>query len=448
MNKGLPNNIDAEKALIGSMFWSKASLQKGCEEVETDFFYLDSNAKIFEVIRELYNRHDPVDANTVTTELVAKNILNQIGGVEYLSEVINSVQTGANIEYYINSVSEKYTLRRLIEAATKIEKHANESEPDVSSLVELAEKEILNVGKTRRTSEFRKIQDVLAKTQEDIEMLVKNKGKITGLTYGLKDLDNVTEGLHPSQLIIIAARPAVGKTAFALNIATSAAKATKKNVAIFSLEMPAEQLVLRMISSLGQVDNKKLQTGRLESEDYRRINEAMSQLADTNIYFHDGTATTASEIQAKCRRLSTQGEGLGLVVIDYLQLIDSSGKYQGARQQEISEISRKLKTMALDLNVPVIALSQLSRSVEKREDKKPVLSDLRESGAIEQDADIVAALHAPETDVPQTDDSIPSPIQLILLKHRNGPTATIDMLFKKKTSTFLSLKRDGGPNEN
>lgn len=448
MNKGLPNNIDAEKALIGSMFWSKASLQKGCEEVETDFFYLDSNAKIFEVIRELYNRHDPVDANTVTTELVAKNILNQVGGVEYLSEVINSVQTGANIEYYINSVSEKYTLRRLIEAATKIEKHANESEPDVSSLVELAEKEILNVGKTRRTSEFRKIQDVLAKTQEDIEMLVKNKGKITGLTYGLKDLDNVTEGLHPSQLIIIAARPAVGKTAFALNIATSAAKATKKNVAIFSLEMPAEQLVLRMISSLGQVDNKKLQTGRLESEDYRRINEAMSQLADTNIYFHDGTATTASEIQAKCRRLSTQGEGLGLVVIDYLQLIDSSGKYQGARQQEISEISRKLKTMALDLNVPVIALSQLSRSVEKREDKKPVLSDLRESGAIEQDADIVAALHAPETDVPQTDDSIPSPIQLILLKHRNGPTATIDMLFKKKTSTFLSLKRDGGPNEN
>lgn len=447
MNKGLPNNIDAEKALIGSMFWSKASLQKGCEEVETDFFYLDSNAKIFETIQELYSRHDPVDVNTVTTELVAKNLLNQVGGVEYLSEIINSVATGANIEYYINSVAEKYTLRRLIEAATKIEKHANESEPDVSALVELAEKEIFNVGKTRRTSEFRKIQDVLVKTQEDIELLVKNKGKVTGLTYGLRDLDNITEGMHPSQLIIIAARPAVGKTAFALNIATSAAKATKKNIAIFSLEMPAEQLVLRMISSLGQVDNKKLQTGRLESEDYRRLNEAMSQLADTNIYFHDGTATTASEIQAKCRRLSTQGEGLGLVVIDYLQLIDSSGKYQGARQQEISEISRKLKTMALDLNVPVIALSQLSRSVEKREDKKPVLSDLRESGAIEQDADIVAALHAPDVEVPQTDDSIPAPIQLILLKHRNGPTATIDMLFKKKTSTFLSLKRDGGPNE-
>ena len=447
MNKGLPNNIDAEKALIGSLFWSKSSLQKGCEDVEKEFFYLDSNSKIFEVIKDLYNLHKPIDVNTVITELVDRNLLNQVGGVEYLSEIINSVATGANIEYYIDIVIKNYTLRKLIETATEIEKKAHEENVDVSEAVELAEKEILNIGKTQRTTEFRKISEVLAKTQDDIELLAKNKGKITGLTTGLRDLDNVTEGLHPTQLIIIAARPAVGKTAFALNIAAAAAKSTKKNVAIFSLEMPAEQLVLRMISSLGQLDNIKLQTGRLETEDYRRINEAISQLADTNIYFHDGASTTANEIQAKCRRLSTQGEGLGLVVIDYLQLIDASGKYQGARQQEISEISRKLKTMALELNVPVIALSQLSRNVEKREDKRPVLSDLRESGAIEQDADIVAALHAPETDVPQTDDSIPSPIQLIILKHRNGPTATIDMLFKKKTSTFLSLKKDGDMNE-
>ncbi len=446
MNKGLPNNIDAEKALIGSMFWSKSSLQKGCEDTEKEYFYLDSNSKIFEVVKDLYNLRKPVDVNTVTTELVDRNLLNQVGGVEYLSEIVNSVATGANIEYYIDTVIEKYTLRRLIESATAIEKKANEDTVDVSEAVELAEKSILDIGRTRRTTEFRKIQDVLAKTQEDIEMLVKNKGKITGLTTGLKDLDNITEGLHETQLIIIAARPAVGKTAFALNIAAAAAKSTKKNIAIFSLEMPAEQLVLRMISSLGQIDNKKLQTGRLETEDYRRINEAMSQLEDTHIYFHDGASTTASEIQAKCRRLATQGEGLGLVVIDYLQLIDASNRYQGARQQEISEISRKLKTMALELNVPVIALSQLSRSVEKREDKRPVLSDLRESGAIEQDADIVAALHAPENES-QNDDSIPSPIQLIILKHRNGPTATIDMLFKKKTSTFLSLKKDGGASE-
>ena len=454
MDKGLPNNIDAEKALIGSMFWSKSSLEKGCEEVEKEYFYLDRNATIFEVIKDLYNKHNPVDVNTLTTELVARNILNQVGGVEYLAEIINSVATGANIEYYINQVAEKYTLRRLIESATKIIKNANDSEPDVSSLVELAEKEIFNVGKTRRTSEFRKIQDVLSKTEEDIDLLVKNKGKVTGLTYGLKAIDNITEGMHPSQLIIIAARPAVGKTAFALNIAVKAAKATKKNIAIFSLEMPAEQLVMRMLSSAGPIDNKKLQTGRLEKEDYRNLYQAMSQLADTNIYFHDGTATTASEIQAKCRRLATQGEGLGLVIIDYLQLIDSSGKYQGARQQEISEISRKLKTMALDLNVPVIALSQLSRSVEKREDKKPVLSDLRESGAIEQDADIVAALHAPEEKELddemkkiKNDDINKAIIQLVILKHRNGPIATINMLFQKNISSFTSITESGGPNE-
>lgn len=447
MNKGLPNNIDAEKALIGSLFWSKNSLQKGCEEVEKEYFYLDSNAKIFETIKELYSKDKPIDATTVTTELVNKSLLNQVGGVEYLSEIIDSVATGANIDYYINVVIEKYTLRRLIEAATSIEKNARNENQDVSEIVEMAEKEIYNISKTRRTSEFRKITDVLTKTQNNLEILSKNKGKITGLTYGLKDLDRITEGLQPTQLIIIAARPAVGKSAFALNIATSVAKTTKKNIAIFSLEMPAEQLATRMISSLGQIDNKKLQTGQLNSDDYKRLNEAISQLSETNIYFHDGTATSANEIQAKCRRLSTQGEGLGLVIIDYLQLIDASGKYQGARQQEISEISRKLKTMALELNVPVIALSQLSRNVEKREDKKPVLSDLRESGAIEQDADIVAALHVKETETQQTDDNIPSPIQLIILKHRNGPLATIDMLFKKKTSTFLSIRKDGGPNE-
>ena len=442
MNQGLPNNIEAEKALIGSVFWSYGALQKACEEVDKDMFYLDSHAKIFEVILELYQNKKPVDINTLTTELVNKKIINTVGGVEYLNEITDSVATGANIEYYINTVVEKYTLRRMIEVATNIIKVSNDPETDVSLVVEQAEKNILNVGKFRRTTEFRKVQDVLTKAQEDLETLSKNKGRITGLTTGLIDLDNLTEGLKPTQLVIIAARPAVGKTAFALNIACAAAKATKKNIAVFSLEMPAEQLVMRMISSLGQIDNKKLQTGRLENEDWKRVNEAISQLSDTNIFFHDAGGITASEVKAKCRRLTTQGDGLGLVIIDYLQLIDSSNKYSGSRQQEVSEISRSLKTMALELEVPVIALSQLSRSVEKREDKKPVLSDLRESGSIEQDADIVAALHAPTIETPLTDD-IPVPIQLIILKHRNGPIATIDMLFKKKTSTFLSIKKEG-----
>ena len=443
MNQGLPNNIEAEKALLGSVFWSYGALQKACEEVDKEMFYLDSSSKIFEVILELYKDKKPVDINTLTTELVNKKLINTIGGVEYLNEITDSVATGANIEYYINTVVEKFTLRRMIEVATNIVKVANDPETDVSLAVEQAEKNILNVGKFRRTTEFRKVQDVLTKAQEDLEMLAKNKGRITGLTTGLIDLDNLTEGLKPTQLVIIAARPAVGKTAFALNITCAAAKATKKNIAVFSLEMPAEQLIMRMISSLGQIDNKKLQTGRMENEDWRRVNEAISQLADTNIYFHDAGGITASEIKAKCRRLSTQGEGLGLVIIDYLQLIDSSNKYSGSRQQEVSEISRALKTMALELEVPVIALSQLSRSVEKREDKKPVLSDLRESGSIEQDADIVAALHAPDVQIPEGDD-VPVPIQLIILKHRNGPIATIDMLFKKKTSTFLSIRKEGG----
>lgn len=443
MNQGLPNNIEAEKALLGSVFWSYGALQKACEEVDKEMFYLDSNSKIFEVILELYKDKKPVDINTLTTELVNKKLINTIGGVEYLNEITDSVATGSNIEYYINTVVEKFTLRRMIEVATNIVKVANDPETDVSSAVEQAEKSILNVGKFRRTTEFRRVQDVLTKAQEDLETLAKNKGRITGLTTGLIDLDNLTEGLKPTQLVIIAARPAVGKTAFALNITCAAAKATKKNIAVFSLEMPAEQLIMRMISSLGQIDNKKLQTGRMENEDWRRVNEAISQLADTNIYFHDAGGITASEIKAKCRRLSTQGEGLGLVIIDYLQLIDSSNKYSGSRQQEVSEISRALKTMALELEVPVIALSQLSRSVEKREDKKPVLSDLRESGSIEQDADIVAALHAPDVQIPEGDD-VPVPIQLIILKHRNGPIATIDMLFKKKTSTFLSIRKEGG----
>jgi len=443
MDRGLPNNIEAEKSLLGSVFWSYAALQKACEEIDKEAFYLDSNGKIFEVIKELYDKKQPVDINTLTAELVTKKLLDQVGGVEYLNELIDSVATGANIEYYINLVLEKYTLRSMIEVATNIVKKANDPEADVSETVENAEKTILNVAKSRKTSDFRKVQDVLTKAQQDLQKLVENKGRVTGLTTGLHDLDKLTEGLHPTQLIIIAARPAVGKTAFALNVATAAAKSTKKNVAIFSLEMPAEQLILRMISSVGQIDNSKLKNGRMENEDWRRFDEAISQLGNTNIFFHDAGGVTSGEIKAKCRRLATQGEGLGLVIIDYLQLIDSSSKYAGNRQQEISEISRNLKTLALELEVPVIALSQLSRSVEKREDKKPVLSDLRESGAIEQDADIVAALHAPDVEIPQGDE-IPVPIQLIILKHRNGPTDTIDMLFKKRTSTFLSIKKDGG----
>ena len=319
-NNGLPHNIEAERSLLGSVFWSYGALQKVCEEVSSEVFYLDSHSKIFEVIQSLYQDKKPVDPSTVTTEIINRGYLVQVGGVEYLNSVIESVATGANVGYYIDIVLEKFTLRRMIEVATTIISDANKSDVNVRDTVEAAEKSILNVSKLRKTSDFRSVREVLDKAQSDLESLAKNKGRVTGLTTGLVDLDNLTNGFSPTQMIIVAARPAVGKTAFALNIACAAAKSTKKNIAVFSLEMPAEQLIMRMISSLGQVDNKKLQTGKLENEDWRRVNEAISQLADTNIYFHDAGGVTASEIKAKCRRLSTMGEGLGLVIIDYLQL--------------------------------------------------------------------------------------------------------------------------------
>lgn len=444
-----PENIEAEKALLGSVFWSYEALQKACEEVDKEVFSDNKNAKIFEIIKELYDNKKPFNITTLTTELIAKKRLIEVGGVEYLNELVESVATGANIEYYIDLVLEKYTLRRIIEESEAIIKNAKDPNSDFSQTVELAEKNILNVTKARKTSEFRNIKEVLEKADADLQKLVENHGKVTGLTTGFPNLNRLTEGLHPTQLIIVAARPAVGKTAFALNIALNAAKNTKKNIAIFSLEMPAEQLVLRMISAAVNLDNAKLKGGKMENEDWRRFEQAMTQLRNTNIFFHDSGGITASEIKAKCRRLSTQGEGLGLVIIDYLQLIDSSNRYSGSRQQEVSEISRSLKMLALELEVPVIALSQLSRSVEQRTDKKPVLSDLRESGAIEQDADIVMALHAPKNETGEnitTDENNDELIQLIILKHRNGPTGTIEFSFKKRFSSFAPLNEGGNVN--
>ncbi len=455
MNRGLPNNIDAEKSLLGSLFWSKTSLQKGCEDVEPEYFYLESNAKIFEVIKDLYNNHNPVDVNTVTTELVDRNLLNQVGGVEYLSEVINSVATGANIEYYINTVTEKYTLRKLIETATEIERKANENEVDVSEAVELAERKILNVGKARRTTEFRKIQDVLTKTQEDIEMLVKNKGKITGLTTGLKDLDNITEGLHETQLIIIAARAAVGKTAFALNIAASAAKATKKNIAIFSLEMPAEMLMMRLVANRSTVELGKIQTGKISQRDYVAIDKALSEIASTKLYIDDSPNIKLMDILSKARKLKMEHPDLALIMIDYIGLITTGNKKVESRQVEVSEISRQLKALARELEIPILVLCQLSRNVEqaKTGGRKPVISDLRESGSIEQDADVIMLLSRPdyqnkdssnmkaltkdinEPVINENGETI-SQVTVTVGKNRNGPIGDVKLIFTKTIGRF------------
>ena len=440
--KTLPNNLEAEQSVLGACFLSKYALQKACETLTPDSFYSDKNGKIFAAMNALADEKTPIDIATVTSHLKNKKELTEVGGVEYLTEVLNFVPTASNVDYYIKNVEDTYILRNLIETATEIASDGYKTDESVNEILDNSEKKILNIVKNRRTSEFRSIKDILKKTQDDLEKLADSNGEITGLSTGFADLDRVTTGFHENELIIIAARPAMGKTAFALNIATHIAMSQDKSVAVFNLEMSAEQLAQRMISSLGQIDSYKLRTGKLLNEDWKRVNEAVSQLANTNLVIDDTPGITIGEIRAKCRRLASSENGLSAVIIDYLQLISGGKNYGANRQQEVSDISRSLKTLAMELGVPVIALSQLSRSVETREDKRPIMSDLRESGSIEQDADIVSFLYRKdyyEKEKPEDNNSIS---ELIIGKHRNGPTPTIPLLFRRNTSKFVSLKKE------
>ena len=439
--KEIPNNLEAEQAVIGSMFLEKNALQKACEVLNPEAFYYNNNAKIFGTIKDMAEKKVPIDLTTVTTELKIRNILNEVGGVEYLTEILDSVATAANVDQYIKSVEEVALLRKLIEVSTDITTSAYTPEKSVNETIDDAERKILSVVKNRRSSEFRTIKDVLIQTQKNLEILAQAKSDVTGIATGWYDIDKLTTGLHGGQLIIIAARPAMGKTAFALNLASNVALTSGKTVALFNLEMGAEQLANRMLSSQGQVEGNKIATGKLLNDDWKRINEAISQLSDAKLYMDDTAGLTIGEIRSKCRRLASSDEGLGLVLIDYLQLITSSTNYGGNRQQEVSDISRSLKTMALELNIPVIALAQLSRAVDSRENKRPIISDLRESGSIEQDADIVAFLYRDDYyNKEKVTDSNTSISEFIVAKHRNGPTKTIELLFKRDTSTFLSYQ--------
>ena len=449
--KSLPTNLEAEETVLGACFLSNYALQKACESLSEESFYSEKNAKIFASLSSLMDKKIPIDLTTVTSDLKNKQILDEIGGVEYLTEVLNFVPTATNIDYYIKTVEDTAILRRLIETATNIASEGYNSSANVNETLDEAEKKILNIVKNRKSSEFKTIKEVLAKTESDLEKLAEAKGEITGLATGWYDFDKLTAGLHENEFIIIAARPAMGKTAFALNMATHIAMNTSKSVALFNLEMGAEQLALRILSSLGQIEGYKLRTGNLLNTDWKRLNEATAQLSDTNLFIDDTPGITIGEIRAKCRRLASSDKGLGIVIIDYLQLISGGKNYGANRQQEVSDISRSLKTLAMELHVPVIALAQLSRGVEAREDKRPIMSDLRESGSIEQDADIVSFLYRDDyynKEARREDDASIS--ELIIGKHRNGPTATIELLFKKNTSTFLSLRKDdkgAGPSE-
>ena len=441
MNREIPNNIEAEQSVLGAMLLSKYALQKAIETLTKDSFYLDKHAKIFEALKSLTAKEVAIDITTLTTELKDNGTLNAIGGVEYLTEIIDSTPTAANIDYYLRIVEDKSILRNLIEEATQIATLGYSNEFSVSETLDKAESKILSVVKNRKSSDMKQMPEVISEFQENLEKLASNKGKISGLSSGFYDLDSITDGFHKNELIILAARPAMGKTALALNIATNAALKSKKSVIIFTLEMRAEQLLSRMVSSLGQVEAKKIQNGALDTKDWQRVNEALSQLQDTNIYIDDSPGVTIGDIKAKSRRIASSDENLGLIIIDYLTLIGSMGRYAGNRQQEVSEISRALKTLALELEVPVITLAQLSRTPELREDKRPVLSDLRESGSIEQDADIVSFIYRDDyyNENAKIDDNM-SISEIIVRKNRSGRIGTAKLLFKKNTQSIIRTK--------
>lgn len=435
MNREIPHNIDAEQSVLGSMFLSKKALEKVLEILNSEEFYLENHKKIFECIKNLNDNNKVVDLTTVAEELNNRNWLKQIGDIDYLTEIIESVPSAANIDEYIKIVEDKAILRKLIDEATSIITNSYNTSNNINEVIELAEKKIFDVSKNLRSTEFKSIQEVLYKTQSDLEKLAQNKGDITGIPTGFYELDKITTGFHPHELIIIAARPGMGKTAIALNMVTNIAINSKKTVALFNMEMGAEQLASRMLANVGQIESSKLKTGNLEHSDWRRVNEAISRLSNTNIFIDDTAGQTVGEIRSKCRRLKTSPTGLDIVVIDYLTLIQGNSKNSSSRQQEVADISRALKTMAMELDVPVIALSQLSRSIEKRDDKKPMLSDLRESGAIEQDADIVAFLHCSDEEIEKQN----SMMEFVIRKHRNGPLADVPLIFQRATSSFVNV---------
>ncbi len=430
-----PQNIDAEISVLGCGFLEKQALDKMMDEVSDDMFYSEANRLIYKAMKELHTNNIPVDIGTVCNELDKSKNLSKVGGVEYITEIIDSVPNTANLSYYINIIYEKAVLRNLIDKANKIQEDCYDETDSVVNIVENAERNILSVYNDRLGKDIKKIQDILPDMQKYMETLSENKGELTGVRTGYYDFDKMTNGLQPKQVIIIAGRPGCGKSAFALNIGLNAAIHDHKSIAFFSLEMGAEEIIKRMFGCVGKIDGDVLKNGIVKNTDWKKWNEAMSELSDIKFYLDDSGGLTVSEIRRKCRKLKNSEDGLDLIIIDYLQLLTSSSKYSGQRVQEVSEISRDIKKLAMELNVPVIALAQLSRSVEQRkDDKQPKLSDLRESGSIEQDADMVLFLHSDEYN--KYTGNVNRPIQLLVAKHRAGSTGSVNLIFKMNTGSF------------
>ena len=443
-----PQNIEAEQAVLGAMLIDKEAIAKASEILTSTDFYREAHRVIFNAMLELYNKNEAVDMVTVTEILKRDNKLEDIGGLAYITSLANVVLTAANVKYHADIVAEKSVLRQLVRVSTEIAAMGYEANEDVGTLLDTAESRILEISNRKKKADFTPINDVLMESVQNIEKLINNKGGLTGLPSGFADLDKLTSGLHPSDFIILAARPSMGKTALALNIVQNVAlRAHKKiggeprSVAFFSLEMSKEQLVNRMLCAEAGIDSQRLRVGEMGDKDWDALWGACDSMSKAKIYIDDTAGITVMDMRSRARRLKAE-HGLDLIVVDYLQLMQGSGKRNtsGDRQQEVSEISRSLKALARELDVPVLALSQLSRSVEARQVKRPMLSDLRESGSLEQDADIVAFLYREDYYNPETENKH---TELIIAKHRNGPVDTVNLFFHKQFTKFVGFsKRD------
>ena len=441
-----PQNIEAEQAVLGAMLIDKEAIAKATEVLSADDFYREAHRVIFSAMLELYNKNEAVDMVTVTEILKRDNKLEDIGGIAYITSLANVVLTAANVKYHAEIVAEKSVLRQLVRVSTEIAAMGYEANEDVGTLLDTAESRILEISNRKKKNDFTAINDILMDSVQSIESLLQNKGGLTGLPAGFADLDKLTSGLHPSDFIILAARPSMGKTALALNIVQNVALRAHKviggeprSVAFFSLEMSKEQLVNRMLCAEAGIDSQRLRVGEMHDEDWTHLWDACDTMSRAKIYIDDTAGITAMDMRSRARRLKAE-HGLDLIVVDYLQLMQGSGKRNnsGDRQQEVSEISRSLKALARELDVPVLALSQLSRSVESRQVKRPMLSDLRESGSLEQDADIVAFLYREDYYNPETENKH---TELIIAKHRNGPVDTVNLFFQKQFTKFAAFTK-------
>ncbi|MFA7412262.1 MAG: replicative DNA helicase [Tissierellaceae bacterium] len=433
-----PHSLEAEQSVLGSMILNKEAINSALEIIRPDDFYKEANREIFEAIIVLFNKNEPVDLITLSEELKRRGTLENTGGVTYLANLSSGVATTANVRYYCKIVEEKSILRRLIISCDEVMLKSYEDSEEVNAIIEGAEKSIFDITQGRHREGFFPLNEVLLKSFSQIEERAANQGALTGVTTGFVDLDHKLSGLQKSDLVLLAARPSMGKTALALNIATNAALKGNARVAMFSLEMSKEQLVQRMISATAHVDLQKIISGRLSEDEWVQVISSMGPLSKAEIFIDDTAGISLMEMKAKSRRLKIE-KGLDLILIDYLQLMQMEGRTEN-RQQEISAISRGLKALAKEMECPVVALSQLSRAPELRADHRPILSDLRESGAIEQDADVVLFLY--RDDYYNEDSEKKNIGELIIAKHRNGPTGNLDLVFKKEFTKFVNISRE------